>query len=140
MTTERSGTGLALARTVRAPPLADERLWQAEPVEHTRDGMVHDVVNIFWSSVKGRHRRQDHRAHLRERDHALEVAEVERRLAHEQDQRAALLSVTSAARAMSESLWHEAIAPAVLIEQGAITMPAVRKEPDAIAAPMSLMS
>src|SRR5437867_2705339 len=42
MTTERSGTGLALARAVRAPPLADERLWQAEPVEHARDGMVHD--------------------------------------------------------------------------------------------------
>ena len=50
------------------------------------------------------------------------------------------LSVTSAARAMSESLWHEAIAPAVLIEQGAITMPAVRKEPEAIEAPMSLLS
>ena len=50
------------------------------------------------------------------------------------------MSVTSAARAMSESLWHEAIAPAVLTEQGAITMPAVRNEPEAIEAPMSLLS
>src|SRR3989442_13972987 len=91
MTTERSGTGLALARTVRAPPLADERLWQAEPVEPARDGMVHDVVDVLWSSLKGRHRRQDHRAHLRERDHALEVAEGQRRLTPEQDQRAGLL-------------------------------------------------
>src|SRR5437773_9921138 len=90
MTTERSGTGLALARAVRAPPLADERLWQAEPVELARDGMVHDVVDVLWSSVKGRPRRQDHRAHLREPDHALEVAEEQRRLTHEQDQRAAI--------------------------------------------------
>ena len=48
--------------------------------------------------------------------------------------------VTSAARAISESVWHDAIAPAVLIEHGAITMPAVRKEPEAMDAPMSRMS
>src|SRR2546426_10125 len=38
MTTERSGTGLALARTVRAPPLGDERLWQAERRDHHARG------------------------------------------------------------------------------------------------------
>jgi hypothetical protein len=32
------------------------------------------------------------------------------------------------------------MAAAVLIEQGAMTMPAVRKEPEAMAAPMSLLS
>src|SRR2546426_282420 len=105
MTTERSGTGLALARTVRAPPLGDERLWQAEPVEHTRDGMVHDVVDVLRASVKGRHRRQDHRAHLRERDHALEVAEVQRRLTHEQDQRAALLERHVRRTSATSSAW-----------------------------------
>ena len=48
--------------------------------------------------------------------------------------------VTSAARAISESVWHEAMAPAVLIEHGAITIPAVRNEPEAIEAPISRMS
>ena len=48
--------------------------------------------------------------------------------------------VTSAARAISESVWHDAMAPAVLIEHGAITIPAVRNEPEAIDAPISRMS
>jgi len=49
-------------------------------------------------------------------------------------------SVTSAARAMSESVWHDAIAPPVLIEHGAITIPVVRNEPEAMGAPISRLS
>jgi len=48
--------------------------------------------------------------------------------------------VTSAARDTSVSLWQDAMAAAVRIEHGAMTIPSVRKEPEAMEAPMSRTS
>ena len=49
------------------------------------------------------------------------------------------LRVTSAARAISVSAAQWATAAAVLMLHGAITMPSVLKDPEATAAPMSLL-
>ena len=48
------------------------------------------------------------------------------------------LRTTSAARVSAVEVVPVAISAMVRIEQGAITMPRVRNEPEAIAAPMSL--
>ena len=72
-------------------PLADQRLRQLQPVEHAGDGVVDDVVEVLGPVVEGRHRRQDHRAHLGQRGQHAQVAEVQRRLSHEQDERPAFL-------------------------------------------------
>ena len=61
----------------------------------------------------------------------------ERSLPRNQDQFAALLEVTSAARSTSERLLPCAIADTVPIEQGQTTMPEVGCEPEAGLAPRS---
>ena len=83
--------GAGRGRGRRAAPLRHERLRQPEAVEHPREGVVHDLVDLLGPVVEGRHRRQDHRAHLGERGEHAEMAQVQRRLPHAEDERPPLL-------------------------------------------------
>ena len=101
MTTgEVTPTGPRLTRGCVPSPLGDERLGQAEAIEHARDRVIHDVVEVAGPVVEGGHGRQHDGSHLGEGQQALEMADVQRRLAHQHDERAPSLSVTSAARAI----------------------------------------
>ena len=79
-------------RARRGPlPFRDERLRKPKPVEHPRQGVVHEVIDLLGPVIEGGHGRQDHRPHLRQsREHA-QVAQMQRALADHEDQRAAFL-------------------------------------------------
>src|SRR5262249_36059760 len=63
-------------------PLRDERLGWPQPVEHPRQGVRHQVVDLLGAIVKGRHWRQDDRPHFRERRKHAQVAQMERALTY----------------------------------------------------------
>src|SRR5262245_33072656 len=86
-TTERSTTSGPAAATMPTLPLADQRLRQLQTVEHASDRVVDHVIEILGTVVERRHRRQDHGADLGQRGQYPKVAEVQRALAHHQDER-----------------------------------------------------
>ncbi len=86
------GHGRDLGRGVHvAVPALGEGGGNVELVEHARDDVIDDVVDGLRMVVEGRHRRHDRHAHARELEHVLEMHLGERRLAHHQDEPAALL-------------------------------------------------
>ena len=120
-----------------ALPFRRQRMRQPQPVEHPGQRVDDQVVDLLRPVVERGHRRQNHRAHLGQGGEHTEVAQVERGLAHDQDQRPALLE-GHVGRARDQRVGAQwATAAAVLMLHGTITMPSVLNEPDATAAPMS---
>src|SRR3990172_11562347 len=74
-----------------ARPFRDAVVPKPDPLQSAGYGMGHDIVERSWLLVEGGHGRKHDAAHLGEGEHLAEVAEVKRRLAHEREQRAALL-------------------------------------------------
>ena len=90
--------------------------------------------------VEGRHRRQHDGAHLGQGQQALEMAEVQRRLAHEHDERPPLLE-RDVGRPGDQGLGVAGgDGGRGLDAAGGDDHAAVRKEPEAMEAPMSLLS
>src|SRR5215472_17025962 len=89
--TARSGS-LALAlRRCRALPFGDEGVWKSEPIEHTGESVRYQVIDLLGPVVEGRHGWEVHGANLGQRRQDAQMAEMERALADNQNERAALL-------------------------------------------------
>ena len=95
-----------------------------EQVKGARHAVVNDVVDGLWAQVKRGHGRADNAAHFSHAHHVAQVRQVQRGLAHQQDEAARSLSTTSAARVSKLSLKPWATDARVRMEHGAITMPA----------------
>ena len=89
---DRAGSIAIVADARRALP-ARHRLarLQPEPRHHPRGDFAHDVIDRLRLGIEMRHGRRDDGAHPREREHRLEVALVQRRLARDQHQPPPLL-------------------------------------------------
>jgi glyoxylase-like metal-dependent hydrolase (beta-lactamase superfamily II) len=131
-----AGAGLTLAPLPLPPPHRPRHL-DPEQVERPGDRVLHDVVDGLGLGVEGRDRRRDDAPHLGAGHHVAEVAQVERGLAHEEHEAAALLQdhvggageqVVGVAGGDRGQRAHRA---------GGDQHPSVRNEPDAIEAPTS---
>ena len=74
-----------------AAPAFGEIGVDAELIQRAHHHVIHQRVDRLRMIVERRHRRQDHRAHPRQLQHVLQMDFVQRRLAHQQHQLAALL-------------------------------------------------
>ena len=73
------------------PPALDQPDVDIEQIEAAADGLVDDVVDGLRVLIERRHRRHDDGAVLGCRQHAAQMAGMQRRLAHHQHEAAALL-------------------------------------------------
>src|SRR5215218_6166781 len=76
-----------------ALPAAEEVLLQVELVEGLLDSLIDDVIDGLGQVVEGRHGREDYTASLGDLEHEPQVGAVERCLADDQHQLAALLEL-----------------------------------------------
>lgn len=66
------------------------RQFDIKLIDHPIDGLIDDVFHAFRLVIKRRHRRHDHRPHLRRLGHQPQVTQMQRRFPHAQHQTAAL--------------------------------------------------
>jgi hypothetical protein len=109
-----------------------------EQIQHAADNKVDQVGDGPRAEVEARDGRADDGPGPLEAEHVLQVDSAEGHFAVDEDESASLLEVTWAARTTRLPLRRKPTAPSVLLLQGQMTMPSVRKEPLASRQPTSL--
>ena len=99
--------------------------------------MIHQIKDRLRFVVEAGHRRSDDRAHLRQRHHVSQMAEMEGRLPHHQNQSPTFLQCHVGRANNQVGTDAGAMEDIVLMEQGATTMALVWKDPLASLLPMS---
>ena len=81
----RRGLGcVGMAAHAFIVPTMEELHIDVELIENPRDGLIDDVIQSLGAMIERRHRRENNRAHARERGHRFQMAEMQRRLAYDQ--------------------------------------------------------
>ena len=73
------------AHLLIAPPFKEVHV-DTELVEHAGDGLIDHIIEGLGPMIERRHRRKNHRSHPRQGNHALQVPQMERRLARKEHQ------------------------------------------------------